>query len=1418
MPMGQALLIVYGLFLVATPIFVIALYVRYSKLRARVQAAEEEAAKQAASLRREISDLRKQIVTQKVTPGPVAPAVEEHPPAPAAIHSTPVEPVKREFPPVVIPPSVIVAPKAEPPAISDAPPKTEALPQKREEPKPPAAPTQPAPHPPLPATPPPPAAPVGKPPAPTPVSPVPPKAPTETVPAMATSALEPKTQAPTTSARVSTPSAYSPLRLPAAKPSIQERMKKVSAFEEALGTNWLQKLGIVLLVLGVASFGIYELAALGSFGKVLVCYLAALSLLVGGIYLEKHERYRLLGRTGIGGGWALFFFTTYALYHVAAMRVLNSLVLDSTLMLLVAAAMAAHTLRYRSQLVTGLAFLLGYTTVALSQDTVYSLTAGVILAIGLVAMVLKMSWYELEVFGILSSYLNHFYWLYRILGIEGAHGRTFPEYSTSTAMLFFYWLVFRISHVVRKPKTDTEEHVSTSAAILNSMLLLATLRFQSVHPELAYLALLIVGALELVFGQLIKRRREAFVVLSVMGAALLLAAAPSHYAGPGNDVAILWLAGTEVFLITGVLVKEVVFRRIGLLAGLLVGAWLAYSDFRPLMTTRSTSETTLVWAAALFGVCAVAFYLNALGIGRRWSTYFEDFPDRGLLTSHSYLGALAAAAAMWAFLTKDWTALGFAGLMVILAALGRELESQHLQLQYLFFGGLIGWRALAFNLHLESTNGLHVKMRLLTMPLLAAAYYATAKLATLRDTGEQRILRGLFAAAGTAALTLLIRLESPELWRPVAFIVFAIALAEAGRALKYPVLAWHTHLICLLAAIAALSADPHNLHRWHTLPVHGLSALPVIAGFYWLSWRGTKEADHHLAVTRAAYTWAASALMLWALFELLPTPWIAVGWIAFAVALTLAARWMNYAHLALQANVVALCATLRTIDANYGLEQTLWAGISLRVVTVALVAAGLYFVSRKGAPNEEVRRGVTFLHSFAATGLLAGLMYFEAPNGWLAPLWAGFAMALALADRKWESEELPWQAHILSLLAFAWALFLNLQLTATWHNWSVRLLSVTLVAVIFYAMARVVRIPEEWRKRDMHHAYSWAASLLASCVLWHELRPLAVAVGWAAFGLILFEYGLLRKIAQFRYQAYVALVAAFTRIFFVNLVSAAPGEFWGTRLYTIAPLVLIFFFVYAQLPEKVSSKEESEEIAPDRALHVDALVACLGTAAIVALLRYEFMGEWVVTAWAALAFVLYAVGYLLGRNLFAYQGMIVTVLTFWRGVAHNLFGSGYFTEGDWKGRYVVVSVAVALLLASLAFAFPLRKRNVPAAGATLTRRVLGAIARRPEQLQFFAAVVLLWLMLTVKMNAGMKTVAWGIEGVGIIVLALIVKERSFRLAGLGLLLLCVAKIMALDVWGLQARDRYITLIIVGSALLLVSYLYSRYRETIRQFL
>ena len=363
-------------------------------------------------------------------------------------------------------------------------------------------------------------------------------------------------------------------------------MKSVSAFEELLGTHWLNKIGIVLIVIGVAYFGIKELGQLGPRGRDMLSYAVSLSFLGLGIFLEKRDRYRIFSYALIGGGWALLFFTTYALNHVQPMRVVESETFDLVLMLAVALAMVVHTLRYRSQVVTGLSFLLAYSTVALSQDTVYSLSAGVILAVGLVFIVIRMSWFELEVFGILSGYLNHLYWLYRLLGPAGAQGHSFPEYHASTALLLFYWLIFRISYIVRKVKSPGAEHVSTLAALLNTLLLLGTMKFQSVQPELAFVALLIIGAAEFAFGQIpiTKRRREAFIVLSVLGAGLMTTAVPFRYSG--NNVAILWLTGGEALLVAGVLVSEVVFRRLGLFAGILVGLHLAAIDFRQLAAVR----------------------------------------------------------------------------------------------------------------------------------------------------------------------------------------------------------------------------------------------------------------------------------------------------------------------------------------------------------------------------------------------------------------------------------------------------------------------------------------------------------------------------------------------------------------------------------------------------------------------------------------------------------------------------------------------------------------------------------------------------------------------------------------------------------------------------------------------------------------
>jgi uncharacterized membrane protein YtjA (UPF0391 family) len=130
-------------------------------------------------------------------------------------------------------------------------------------------------------------------------------------------------------------------------------------------------------------------------------------------------------------------------------------------------------------------------------------------------------------------------------------------------------------------------------------------------------------------------------------------------------------------------------------------------------------------------------------------------------------------------------------------------------------------------------------------------------------------------------------------------------------------------------------------------------------------------------------------------------------------------------------------------------------------------------------------------------------------------------------------------------------------------------------------------------------------------------------------------------------------------------------------------------------------------------------------------------------------------------------------------------------------------------------AFQLRALKSETAGP---RKWLTFLVDHPEQPMFFVPVILMGILLWIKMPERLA-LAWAVEGVVIFILALIAKERSFRLTGLGLLMICVVKTL----WdllrpGTSTTTRYLTLIVLGVILLVVSFLYGRFRETLREYL
>lgn len=1007
----------------------------------------------------------------------------------------------------------------------------------------------------------------------------------------------------------------------------QARAERALNLEERLGTNWLNKLGVVLLVLGVAFFLAWKLQTWGPAGKVLCGFAVSVTLLVGGVWLERKAMYRVFARAGIGGGWALMFFTTFAMHHIPAARVLQSLVVDLVLMLLVAAGMVAHSLRYNSQTVTGLAFLLGFATLLTSHfqasdgTVIFSLAGSAVLALGLVVVTHVRHWAALEAVGVVAVYGSHFVWLTRVLPDNHA---SFTEFWPSTILILLYWLIFRLAYVLRKPLDQNEDNISSLAAVMNAGGVLALLKYQSAHPEWAWWALAALGICEMALAFTVRaRRRQTFVVLSTVGTVLLVAAVPFKFQGVSWPV--LWLVEAQVLALCGLRMGEPVFRRLGLLAGLATGAVLAARDVEPLMLFRvdypdPARHTQLTVALAL---AAVLYWIHGEVYPRRWPKILESAFEAGAMTVTSYMAAVTAAAALWVALPDEWLPVGWLALFLSLAVLALRFRTSSL----LFQGDLLSLTAAG-----------------------VLIFHHVLPLASLR-------------------------LSSPDpSHHPVETAVFgfaAVAFWVRGELLPR----------ALPKSWADSEVNP-NLTTWQGFMLPVASCLGA----------------------------AAAAAALW---TALPTPWIVVGWLALALLLGFLADKAKTTVLAFQADLLALASVI----------------------------------------------------------------------GWFPwVLWSG--------DPGWWARKVPELATI---------------------------------ALLYAGMAR--KTAPEGLRVPGGGAYSWVASALLAIAAWDLAPSLYLAVIWVALGVALFEVGRLTVKTAPRWQGFVLAGLAFGRCIFFDIDSAGPAapasnpvfSFVDSALFEVCVLTAAgsWFLDQTMNRERVGKGE-----------HIAGTIADgLGTFVVALWLAFRFPSAWVPVAngavwvtviWAGMAALLMALAWWMRRRAFVVWAILLAVAVVIRGLFLDLADTT--PVGFWQRPLFHVAVAAIILLAALPFAFQLRKTAFWEGGSIELPAEIVTVLRRSDQWFFFAPFGLMVAALALKLSSGSITIAWSLVGVTVFLFALAVGERSYRLAGLALLLLSVVKILLMDVWALSPPDRYMTLIVMGLALLAVSFLYTRFGTVIRRYL
>jgi len=241
-----------------------------------------------------------------------------------------------------------------------------------------------------------------------------------------------------------------PLIPPAAALAPAPAAEKVS-FEMRLGTYWLVRIGIVMLLTGLAFFGNYAyhniVGKLGPGGKISLLYLASGLLLGAGAWWQRSAAKAALknyAQVLFAGGLAAIYFTTYAAHHIPPLCIIASATLDGALLLAWAGVIAWVADRRQSEVMALFAVGLAFYSSVITRVGDFTLWSNLVLTVAAVVFLLRNRWASLSFAGLATSYAGYAFW--RFLHEDGWRWAAANErLYFGASFLAAYWLVFTVA-------------------------------------------------------------------------------------------------------------------------------------------------------------------------------------------------------------------------------------------------------------------------------------------------------------------------------------------------------------------------------------------------------------------------------------------------------------------------------------------------------------------------------------------------------------------------------------------------------------------------------------------------------------------------------------------------------------------------------------------------------------------------------------------------------------------------------------------------------------------------------------------------------------------------------------------------------------------------------------------------------------
>jgi uncharacterized membrane protein len=757
----------------------------------------------------------------------------------------------------------------------------------------------------------------------------------------------------------------------APRPAPRRPSRTAQEWEAMVGENWLNKAGALVVVIGIALFLAYSVTQFGPVGRVAMALAVSVAMIAGGVVLERRQKYTMFARGLLGGGWAALYFTAYAMYALDAARVINDPLTGAIVLVLVAVGMIAHSLRYRSQVVTGLAYFAGFASLAITPVAAFSVIAVLPLAASLLYIAYRFEWFDIALFGLLATY-----------GTAAAKATGTATVFQSQSIVAMYWLLFEAFDVLRAAKGHPAIGAARWVFPLNAVAALGMSHTKWASAAPSQMSTLYCAAAAAYLGEaLLRARLRVDRALSGYRGAITLAAA--------LGAVVLGLEVKPEFLGIAWMLYAAALFELGFWTGLAEFRWQGYAG-------SALASATLVGFNAFsrgryplvsLGGAALICYLITAQVLRT-----ARIPERQRDLAHnaySLAGTFFTAVLVWHVVPRDWLGVGWLALGLVLFEASVEFEVSWFCTQGIAAGALgIGTLAVC---NVLGIGGAPVQQ---WGPLLAASGLCYLGAARMNSVACHPRMPAGTLSAGNLFLAAMLWYLLPGPLVAVSWAALTLLNMELSLWRPAPGLRMNAHLLAAATFgrlfIANFTITGQSFGISHRL----LTVLPFAAACYYLYGVTAAVRDRFARFYLYAGTILAVALIR---FEVGRTMAV-VGWALYGLALLYFGVRRDLPDLRWQSYALALWTFVRSWNTNFYAPESLL-GVPVRIVTGAIVIASFYvgeFLSPRLSRN-RIEANARTVFSVLATTLLTVLIYYEVSGGLLTVAWGMEGIALLLA-------------------------------------------------------------------------------------------------------------------------------------------------------------------------------------------------------------------------------------------------------------------------------------------------------------------------------------------------------------------------------------------------------------------------------------